>query len=442
MSVSRLLSPPATFGQRLRYLGPSLIVTANIVGAGELIMTTTLGARAGFIALWVILVSCMIKVMIQLEFGKHAINTGETTMEAFTKLPGPTIGRGHWSIWTWLVVKIIHFAQLGGMIGGVALALNMAFPVLPVWAWTWIAALLTVFLVLDGKYRRIETISVSLVALFSVFTIFCVYLLQSTEYAISASDLMEGMSFELPAAVIGVALGAFGITGVSSEEAISYPYWCLEKGYAQYTGEREQTDEWSSRAKGWIKVMYLDAFISMIIYTITTAAFYLLGAAILNQLGQVPDGYATISTLSQIYTESVGPGAKYIFLAGAVIVLFSSVFINAASNQRIITDGFAQLGFLKYSDETQRKKWFRALAWFLPLAWAALFVTVQSPVFMVMLGGLVLSLLLLVVVFAAFHMRYRRLDQRLRPSKFYDLLFWISGLSIVAFGVQAMVRLL
>jgi Mn2+/Fe2+ NRAMP family transporter len=188
--------------------------------------------------------------------------------------------------------------------------------------------------------------------------------------------------------------------------------------------------------------MYLDAFISMIIYTITTAAFYLLGAAILNKLGQVPDGYATISTLSQIYTESVGPGAKYIFLAGAVIVLFSSVFINAASNQRIITDGFAQLGFLDYHNKAQRQKWFSFLAWFLPLSWATLFVTVQSPVFMVMLGGLVLSLLLLVVVFAAFHMRYRRLDERLKPSQVYDILFWISGLSIVAFGVQAMVRLL
>ena len=432
---------PATFLQRLKYLGPSLIVTANIVGAGELIMTTTLGASAGFVALWVILISCMVKVLIQVEFGRHAISTGETTLEAFTKLPGPKIGRAHWSIWTWIGIKAVHFLQMGGMIGGVALALNIAIPTIPIWAWTWIVAILTIFLVIGGKYKRIESVAVSLIAIFSLFTIFCVLVLHSTEYAIGWDDISLGLSFQMPAAVIGVALGAFGITGVSSEEAISYPYWCIEKGYARFTGPNENNEAWKSRAHSWIQVMYIDAFLSMIIYTITTAAFYLLGAAILHKTGQVPEGYQTISTLSQIYTESVGPGAKMAFLIGAVVVLFSSLFIGAASNQRMLTDAFAQLGFLDYRDDEQRAKWFRFWAYFLPLAWACLFNFVQAPVFMVLLGGLALSILLLVVVYAAFHFRYYRLDVRLHPSRIYDILFWVSGLSIFGFGIHAIVKL-
>lgn len=440
MSELKTINPPTNFVQRLKYLGPSLIVTANIVGAGELIMTTTLGAKAGFIALWVILVSCVVKVMVQLEFGKHAINTGETTLLAFSKLPGPKIGRGHWSIWAWLVIKAIQFIQYGGMIGGVALALNIAFPAVPVWAWTWTVAFLTIFLVVGSKYSRIEKIAVFLIAVFSMFTIVCVFLLQATPYAIAWNDIGEGFSFQIPAAVVGVALGAFGITGVSSDEAISYPYWCLEKGYAQFTGLEKQSDGWKQRAKGWIRVMYLDAFLSMIIYTVTTAAFYLLGAAILNKIGQVPEGYETISTLSQIYTESIGKEAKILFLAGAIVVLFSSLFIATASSQRMFTDAFAQLGFLDYENEVQRNKWFRFWAWFLPLSWAALFMTVQAPVFMVLLGGLVLSLLLLLVVFAAFHFRYYRLDKTLKPTTTYDLLLWVSGISILAFGIQAIIK--
>ena len=440
MSEPTTLNPPANFVQRLKYLGPSLIVTANIVGAGELIMTTTLGAKAGFVALWVILVSCVVKVMVQLEFGKHAISTGETTLLAFSRLPGPKIGRGHWSIWAWLLIKAIQFIQYGGMIGGVALALNVAFPVVPVWIWTWIVAFLTIFLVVGSKYSRIEGIAVFLIAIFSLFTIACVFLLQATPYAIALTDIIEGVSFQMPAAVIGVALGAFGITGVSSDEAISYPYWCLEKGYAQFTGARTQSKEWEHRAKGWIRVMYLDAFLSMLIYTVTTAAFYILGAAILNQLGKVPEGYETISTLSQIYTESIGNEAKILFLAGAVVVLFSSLFIAAASSQRMFTDAFAQLGFLDYGNENQRKKWFRFWAFFLPLSWAALFMTVKAPVFMVLLGGLVLSLLLLLVVFAAFYFRYYRLDKSLKPSAGYDILLWVSGLSIIGFGIHAIIK--
>lgn len=432
---------PVSFTKRLKYLGPSLIVTANVVGAGELIMTTTLGARAGFIALWVIVISCIIKVLVQVEFGKHAICTGETTFVAFSKLPGPKIGNGHWTIWTWFGIKAIQFVQFGGMVGGVALALNIAFPVVPVWLWAWIIAFSCVFLVLGGKYPRIEKIAVFLTATFSLFTVFCVFIMQSTPYAFTWADINEGFSFQMPAAVLGVALAAFGITGVSSEEMITYPYWCLEKGYAQFTGIRDKSEEWANRAKGWIRIMYLDAFISMLIYTITTVAFYILGASILHKTGTIPEGYETIESLSQIYTESVGEWAKIIFLAGAVVVLFSSLFIATASQQRMFTDAFAQLGLLDYEDEQQREKWFRVMAWFFPLGWAALFVAVKAPVFMVLLGGTVLALLLLVVLFAAFYFRYYRLDERLRPSKFYDLLFWISGLAIIAFGIGAVVKL-
>lgn len=440
-STSQLKSAPTSFRERLKYLGPSLIVTANIVGAGELIMTTTLGAKAGFIALWVILFSCIVKVMVQLEFGKHAISTGETTLQGFSKLPGPKIGKGHWSIWMWLVVKIVHFIQYGGMIGGVALALNIAIPGIPVWLWAWIMAFLVVGLVLGSGYKRIEKTAVLLIAVFSLFTIFCVFLLQSTEYAISGADILEGMSFQMPAAVIGVALGAFGITGVSSDEAISYPYWCLEKGYAQYTGPNEDNNAWLERAKGWIRVMYLDAFLSMLIYTVTTAAFYMLGAAVLHKMGTVPQGNETIEVLSQMYTQSIGEWAKIIFLIGAVVVLFSSLFIAVVSNQRMYTDALAQLGVLDYEDQQLRNKWFRIWAWLLPIAWAILFVAVKAPVLMVTIGGLLLSFLLILVVFAAIHFRYARLDKRLRPSRIYDVLFWLSAITILGFGAQAILKL-
>lgn len=42
---------------------------------------------------------------------------------------------------------------------------------------------------------------------------------------------------------------------------------CIEKGYAAYTGPRTQDPAWKRRAQGWIRVMYLDAVVAMIIYT-------------------------------------------------------------------------------------------------------------------------------------------------------------------------------
>ena len=40
--------PPRTLFQALRQIGPGLILAASIVGTGELINTTSLGAKAGF----------------------------------------------------------------------------------------------------------------------------------------------------------------------------------------------------------------------------------------------------------------------------------------------------------------------------------------------------------------------------------------------------------
>ncbi len=441
LTRSDIKDPPQSLGGRLKHLGPSLILTANIVGAGELIMTTTLGATAGFVTLWVILVSCLVKVAVQLEFGKHAISTGEPALEALNRLPGPRWRGTSWSIWMWLGIKLVQFVQYGGMIGGVALALNIAFPLVDVWIWTTLAGLATALLVFKGHYRFIERFAIILVSAFSIFTLFCVFVLQTTPYQIGINDLGDGLTFHLPAAAIGIGLAAFSLTGVSADEIISFPYWCLEKGYARFTGPRDSSPEWTQRARGWIQVMYLDALISMVIYTLVTIAFFLLGAAILFGREQIPAGYDMIRTLSQIYTESVGPGAMIIFLIGAVVTLFSSLFIGCASGTRMFTDALAQCGALDFHDIKQRQLWFGVLAWFLPISWALLFLTIQAPVYMVMAGGIALAFLLILVIFAAFIFRYRRLSKDLHPGILYDVLLWISFLAIGGVGVRTWVSL-
>ncbi len=78
---SSIISPPSKFRQKLKFLGPGFILSASVVGSGELIATTTLGAKAGFVTLWVILVSCLVKVVLQLEFGRQSITRGISAMK-------------------------------------------------------------------------------------------------------------------------------------------------------------------------------------------------------------------------------------------------------------------------------------------------------------------------------------------------------------------------
>ena len=439
MGAPPIREPPRSIPGVLRNIGPSLILTANIVGSGELIMTTALGASAGFVALWVIFVSCAVKVVVQLEFGKHAISSGETTLHSFNRLPGPKWRGVSWSLVVWLSVKLIQLVQYGGIVGAVALALHLAFPSVPASAWAWACGLTTSALVWRGSYGFVERTAIVLTAMFSTVTIACAALLQWTPYRISPAMLAEGFTFELPAAAVGVAVAAFGLTGVSADEIISYPYWCLEKGYAAHAGASDGSPEWTCRARGWIRVMYVDAIASLLIYTTATAAFYVLGAAVLHGRGPVPEGPGIIQTLSGIYTETLGPGAMGLFLAGSVTALYSTLFVACASSTRMFTDAFAQFGLLDYGDSAVRRRWVAALAWALPLIWTLLFLYVRAPLFMVSLGGIALAALLLLVVFAAHQFRYKRLARDLRPSRSYDILLWASIAAILGVGIKALV---
>ncbi|MDX1640447.1 MAG: Nramp family divalent metal transporter, partial [Balneolaceae bacterium] len=262
LTEQEIKDPPKTFWGILKHLGPGFVMSAAIVGSGELIATTTLGARAGFVTFWVIILSCLIKVTLQLEFGKHAISNGETVMSAFNRLPGWKFRDINWTIWTWLFIQLFKLLQVGGIVGGVAITMNIFFPSLNVTIWTFITAILAALLVFRGYYKFVERFSLVMIAFFTVLTFLSVYFLQFTDFAYSWQDIAYGLEFNLPTAMVGVAIAAFGLTGVGGDEIMYYHYWCIEKGYAAYTGPVANNPEWVKRAKGWIKVMYWDAVLS------------------------------------------------------------------------------------------------------------------------------------------------------------------------------------
>lgn len=441
LSEDAVKKPPATLVGKLKFLGPGFILSASIVGSGELIATTILGAKAGFAALWIIVLSCLVKVAVQLEFGKHTILTGETVMQAFNKLPGPLLGKGRWTVWIIFLLVCMKTIQLGGMLGGTVLVLNRLFDGLPITIWALIVAVATAGLIFKGKYSWVEKGSLFMIGMFTILTLTSLYSVQFTEYDFSLSDVFRGIQFNLSDEIIGIAIGAFGITGVASDEIIAYNYWCLEKGYAAYTGPREDSEAWRTRAKGWIKTMQVDAIFAMIIYTVVTVAFYLLGAAILYQRGEVPQGNEVIDTLALIYTKSLGAGVKNIYLIGAFFVLFSSVYATLAFWTRLFPDIFGQLGWIQFFDLAQRRKLVAILAWTFPFIWVALYLFIELPVVMVLAGGVIGSLMLFIVVFGAYHFKYTR-TQAIPSGRFYNVAFWVSVISIFAVGVYGVIQVM
>jgi len=89
LDPSHVLEPPTSFGEIMRKTGPGMVLAASIVGSGELILTTTLGAKVGYTMMWLIILSCLIKAVVQAFLGRYTIATAETGLDAVNRIPGP-----------------------------------------------------------------------------------------------------------------------------------------------------------------------------------------------------------------------------------------------------------------------------------------------------------------------------------------------------------------
>jgi len=425
-------TPPQTLGSILTRIGPGLVLCASIVGSGELIATTTLGAQVGYSALWIIVLSCLIKPAVQAELGRYAIASGETGLAGVDRMPGPRL-KVNWVVWAWAATAGMSLFQVGAMFGGLAQVMQQIVPAVPTTVWVLGFLALTLALLLGGGYERIEKLAMLKVALFTMLTFLCALLLMRMPEYFSWKQVADGFKFQLPGEGLITAVAVFGITGVGTTELFMYPYWCLEKGYARFAGPRDDSPEWRSRALGWIRVMHVDVFASMLIYTTATLAFYLLGAGILHGKGLVPAAGDMIPILSNIYTDTLGPWALYLFYAGAIATLYGTIFASTAAHSRIYPDMLRLMGFFRAEDFATRQQYRRRFVWILTVVPTILFLVFQSPVKMVVAGGVTAAAMIPVVSIGALFLRYRHLPSEVRPSTWVTLGLWVAVIVIVCF---------
>ena len=86
------LEPPKTLFERVKYLGPSVIISATIVGSGEIVLTAGLGAAVGYIMIWWVLLSCWSKSILQAELARYVVLSGDTYVRALNRIPGKLPG--------------------------------------------------------------------------------------------------------------------------------------------------------------------------------------------------------------------------------------------------------------------------------------------------------------------------------------------------------------
>ena len=415
--------PPQSLLQRLKYIGPSIIVTGSVVGSGSIVLTPLLGAAAGFTLLWWLLLSMWSKPLIQAEISRYIIVKKQTFLEAFADMPGfKTTIQGKttsWLVWFMFIGVIPSIAGMGGLAGAVAQAGNLMIPFISVEVWVVTGCLITWFILYWGSYKTLEKTLLVMVAFFSLVTLIIAISMQTTSYQVTGQDLIQGLSFSFPLDHVALALAVFGFTGISYGEIMAYTYWCLEKGYAKEEGESLQD------TRAWIKVMQTDVWVTVLFVTIGTVPFFLLGAGVLNELGLYPPPNGDIiQTFISMFTGILGNWAKWLFILLAFFVLFSTFISGTAAFTRTISDYLISMGLVLEKPNT-RQQLIKLIAFLVPLFSGIAYFLLPNPLTLIMIAGAWAALGLPIINIGALYL-VNKLEKELQPKSSTKTILWLT----------------
>ena len=188
--------------------------------------------------------------------------------------------------------------------------------------------------------------------------------------------------------------------------------------------------------------MGYDVVSSMLLYTSATVAFYLLGAGVLHRLGVVPEGTETLRILSNIYTETLGDWSLHFFLAGAVAILYSSVFGRAAATARVFADFVALLGAYDSGNYRHRRRAIQLFTGIVLVVPVIYYMALPELILLVKIGGVAQALMLPIVGFSVLYLRYHHLPRSIAPKGWITLALWVTSVvTAVMMGYSVLQRL-
>ena len=284
--------------ERLRLLGPGLVLAAAGIGAGDVVVASVTGIRFGTTLLWAVAFTAALKFVVTEALARWQLATGETIVRAWvTRLPAwvSIVFGAYLVFWTFMVG-----ASLSSACG---LAGASVFPILPVPVWGAIHAVVAALLVATNRYAHFQRVMKALVALMAVCVLACAIMA-----APSLGALVRGLAVPLiPASGGGAQVLALlgGIGG--SVTVICYGYWMRAAG-------------WRGREK--LPAMRGDVRLAYVF----TGAFGIALVAIAAGVNAHAIGGARIAVEIAARLEGIaGPIARWVFLLGFWSTVFTAM---------------------------------------------------------------------------------------------------------------------
>jgi len=334
-------------------IGPGLIWCSDMIGSGEVILTTRNGAILGVGLIWVILLSLFLKYWIGISGAHYTVCTGEGMMDMFDRMPGPK----HWLVWIILAIQLVAGGIGSGALASAAGAfVSSLLPVSPHVA-GWVVCLGAFWLAWSGGFQLLKY----LMGFFVALIVLGVLYVAATVFP-SGSELLQALTFEIPSVpawaiekagvhpnpwreilpLLGWVAGGFGTQ-------VWYTYWVIGEGYGMTAGRGygrpadlgglRAVDEPLARGiKGWCRAVYADGAMAMTTTALVTISFLIAGAGVLGARQLAPQGPEVAFTLSRLFSTTWGSIGASLFLISGAAALVSTLAVQLAGWPRLLAD--------------------------------------------------------------------------------------------------------
>nr|WP_298993687.1 Nramp family divalent metal transporter [uncultured Polaribacter sp.] len=398
----------------LQTLGPGLLFAGAAIGVSHLVQSTKAGADFGFGLLWALLLVHIFKYPF-FQFGpRYAAATGETLLEGYKKLGKPVLAIYYVLNFITIfiiqaAVTIVTAALATQLFGSFTSAFNLAI-------WSSIILLVSVVILIIGKYNLLDKLMKYIIILLSISTIAAVSIAfyNSTE-SYDVSQIVPSGSVEITflIAFLGWMPGPMDIS-------IWHSIWSVEKS-----------------KNSFIKIKPKDAIFDFNVGYIGTLilgiCFVLLGALVMYKSGETfsNKGAVFASQLIDLYTKNLG-SFSYIFIA---IAAFTTMFSTT------ITTLDASPRSMNISTKLLTRKEFKYGYWFwIILLFLGTFLILRY--FMDSMGSLVKIATILSFLTAPFYAILNTIlitgihtPQEHRPSLFTKILSIVGILFLIGFSI-------
>ena len=292
---------PSSWGNRLKLIGPGLVVAATGVGAGDMVSSLTAGTEFGTILIWAVILGAVLKFALTEGLGRWYMATRTTILEGWHSI-------GWWaSIYFMVYLALVTFFFGAAAPSASALAMDAMFPgLMPFWLWAVLHSVIFGFgICILGRYRLFERVMEVFVGVMFLTVVGLAILLTPSLGELAMGTIVPRMpegSLPFVLAVIGGVGGTFTL--------VSYTYWVRERGW---------------RRPSWIPMMRTDLGVGYIMTGVFMVAMLVIGAELLFAKGASISDEGGLVALSDPISERFGAVASWLFLIGFWAAATSSI---------------------------------------------------------------------------------------------------------------------